>query len=42
MINILSFTISHIEGSVEEDSVNQIWYFNGICGFPKEVNKRKA
>lgn len=42
IINILSFSMNHIRGSVEEDSVNQKWYFNGIYGFSEEVNKRKT
>lgn len=42
IINILSFSINHIRGSVEEVSVNQKWYFDGIYGFSEEVNKRKT
>lgn len=37
-----SYPSNHISGSVAEDFDDQLWFFNGIYGFPEEQNKRKT
>src|SRR4051812_31146705 len=35
-LSILSFSLNHISGKVEDDWDDQPWFFNGIYGFPEE------
>lgn len=41
-VNIISYSLDHIEGSIFDECNQHGWSFSRIYGYLEEVNKRKT